>query len=58
MKAHARREQEKANEGQKLAALAQEPPPRLSDRAPQGPGLCNQQDPEEIQSSSGLSLYI
>lgn len=52
--ARVRREQEKADEGQKFAPVAQAASPRLPNRAPQGPGLCHQQDPEEIQGPSGL----
>jgi len=52
--AQARRDKEKADEGQKLAPVAQAAPPRLSNRAPQGPCVCYQQDTKEIQSTSGL----
>ncbi len=52
--ARVRREQEKPDEGQKFAPVAQAASPRLPNRAPQGPGLCDQQDPEEIQGPSGL----
>ena len=53
--ARLRREQEKADEGQELAPLAEVASPRLPGRAPQRPCLCDQQDTKALQSPSGLN---
>jgi len=47
--------EERPNEGQKLASLAEEPAPRLPRRAPQGSCLRDQQDTAPLQGPSGLS---
>ena len=53
-RAHARRDQEKADEGQEFAPLAQAASSRLSRRASQGPGVRDQQDAASFQGPAGL----
>ncbi len=43
------------NESQEFTALAQIAAPQLSNRAPQGPGLCDQQAAEAFQGKAGLT---
>jgi 2-haloacid dehalogenase/putative hydrolase of the HAD superfamily len=43
-----------SDEGQKLAQVAQDASPRLQARAPQGPGLRDQQDQPALQGQAGL----
>jgi len=47
-----------ADEGQKLAPLAQGAPPRLPRGPAQGPGVCDQQDPAPLQGPPGLSSGV
>src|SRR4051794_30351469 len=43
------------DEDSQLAEVPARAPPRQPDRAPQGPGLRDQQDPEALQGSPGLT---